>query len=618
MKNKKHVKTLILIGVLLVISIVIGISYAYFMISHTQEKNNIAGTGCISLSFTEANDITLSNQFPISDADGKKLTPYTFSVTNTCTMSVGYDINMEVLNTTTADTAYIKTNLNNNTKILNTYPTITTTLAEATSAYNMSYNYNLASGDTRNYELRIWIDKDAPTSMQNKLFESKIVITAYAAEMYLKDKLLLAAGGKDAIAAKAAPDFSKIAPYPSSYKDNDFSTTNSTASISTTLQGKYVTYADSYTFDTATGLYSLTSPTTALYSTVYASLAGKYLATTSQSGSSAFSYSSSGLTSSNIQYIFKAVSTPYDSANSITFTYNKLNSTYTDASAVASYDPNSSGMWQAADKHSKENKYVYYYRGAVTNNNVLYDNICWKVIRINSDDTIRMIYNGVPVNGECTQTGEDTIISASAFNTTYNDNAYVGFEYGTAGSSTYNATHTKTNSSTIKTAINSWVTTNFNPSDSDFGSSYFCNDRSLFSGTGIGTTNTEYGAVKRMNTNSPSLICPNGNDKNRYIAGLITVDELVMAGATSTVTPNTQFYLNSGVSYWSMTPAGYYDSFAANYALYDNGTIHTYGVDTKLGVRPVINLGDGIYLSGDGTINSPYKASGDVFGVSEE
>ncbi len=76
---------------------------------------------------------------------------------------------------------------------------------------------------------------------------------------------------------------------------------------------------------------------------------------------------------------------------------------------------------------------IYYYRGAVTDNNVLFGGFCWKIVRTTETGGTKLIYNGVPVSGECTATtGTDTQISTSKFNNYNSSPAYVGYMYGTA------------------------------------------------------------------------------------------------------------------------------------------------------------------------------------------
>ena len=90
----------------------------------------------------------------------------------------------------------------------------------------------------------------------------------------------------------------------------------------------------------------------------------------------------------------------------------------------------------------------YYYRGNVTNNYVLFADKYWRIVRINGDGTVRVIYDGTSAhaNGEASA---DRQIGTSAFNSSYNDNAYVGYMYGKTGASTYADAHANTNNSTI-------------------------------------------------------------------------------------------------------------------------------------------------------------------------
>ena len=111
----------------------------------------------------------------------------------------------------------------------------------------------------------------------------------------------------------------------------------------------------------------------------------------------------------------------------------------------------------------------YYFRGTVENNWVKFANSYWRIIRINGDDSIRMIYAGdarvidalenkeeVLKNGYNDGDTDYTQIGESVFNSSRDDNAYVGYMYGTIGASTYEETHANTNDSTIKIKVDEW------------------------------------------------------------------------------------------------------------------------------------------------------------------
>ncbi len=289
---------------------------------------------------------------------------------------------------------------------------------------------------------------------------------------------------------------------------------------------------------------------------------------------------------------------------------------------------------------------VYYYRGDAdkVNNNIIFNNMCWKIIRTTETGGVKLIYNGTPTDGKCeTQTGDATQIGTSKFNEKYDDNAYVGYMYGAAGSSTYDATHANTNESTIKKYIDSWYKANFDESaTSKLEDTVFCNDRSTkaydantigdtsmssYGNLGYGTNATLYGAAHRAsyysNNPNPSLVCQNqndkftvdsknGNGKLRYSVGLITLDEVVLAGfntynSNTSDYKDTTNYLYTNNCYWTVSPVlMYVNGNAFVGAVHNTGILY---VDlVSIGVRPVVSLANGTLVNsnGDGTSTNPY------------
>ena len=90
---------------------------------------------------------------------------------------------------------------------------------------------------------------------------------------------------------------------------------------------------------------------------------------------------------------------------------------------------NGTGIYTTTN--TENNIPVYYYRGAVDNNHVLFANFCWRIVRTTETGGVKLIYNGKPTNGQCNNTGADTTIDNSAFNSSYNSPAYVGYMYNT-------------------------------------------------------------------------------------------------------------------------------------------------------------------------------------------
>ena len=119
-----------------------------------------------------------------------------------------------------------------------------------------------------------------------------------------------------------------------------------------------------------------------------------------------------------------------------------------------------------------DNGTSYYFRGAVTNNYVQFANKCWRIVRVGGDGSVKLILhndNTAGVANPCDAANNSASAAfarfsgttyKSVFNTNHNDNAYVGFKYGTPGSSIYEATHANTNKSTILTNLEAWYNNN--------------------------------------------------------------------------------------------------------------------------------------------------------------
>ena len=279
----------------------------------------------------------------------------------------------------------------------------------------------------------------------------------------------------------------------------------------------------------------------------------------------------------------------------------------------------------------------YYFRGNVQNNYVYFANNWFRIIRINGDGTIRMIYTGNP-----NDSSSQEYISKSTYNSSYNDNAYAGYMYGTIGSSTYADTHKNTNNSTIKTVVDTWYQNNLSSYSTYIADAIYCNDREVvnvtygsgadattFNGNGTGTNESAYASLKRNNIDhNPTLKCTNNNDKFTvsntlgngaltYPIGLITTDEAVMGGgsdydyATRSYITNNSYYLypkGGNYYYWTMTPNDFESSFAHVDYVNSFGDVSNVDVGSvyRGAVRPVVTLLSNVITGGDGTVSNPF------------
>lgn len=281
----------------------------------------------------------------------------------------------------------------------------------------------------------------------------------------------------------------------------------------------------------------------------------------------------------------------------------------------------------------------YYFRGAVDNNWVKFGkengkDIYWRIIRINGDNSVRMIYSGTTPPDSSTSivmTGTGTQISTGKFNNANTNPAYVGYMY------TSNIQHGNSSSSLMKTTIDNWYKTTslVNADASKISDQIFCTDRTAstsFSGTPeeiSGNLNTStsyyYGGWSNIAYNkNPKLVCASNNDKFTvsttngngllsYPVGLITAEEIAMAGGAFNIT-NTNYYLYTNQIYFSGSPLSY-SALNSTYLraimfrINQNGALSWNCVDEAIGIRPVISLSSMIKLSGSGTYNNPYEVT---------
>ena len=563
MKDNKKLK--IYISILITIIIIAGVSYAYFFLRKEQTNENIIGTRtCLNSSLTEqTTEISLTDAFPISDEDGLKQTPFTFSVTNNCDTYVKLTITLENENRESTSTEFLKDNLikvNLSPKGETTSSNLllgSQTLVDIESSrkgYKLTTT-GLKGNETKEFDLRTWMDSSTTLDEGlGKTWLGKIIIIVDAEE--------------------------EPVPAPNGwYEAND----------GTLLAA--IKRDNTVTVPTTTPGAEISADTEALLA-----------------------------------------STEDDYGTS------------------------------------------YYFRGAVENNYVEYANMCWRIVRVTGDGSIKLVlynYNGLTSTNNtrssstpCNVTG-DTYAYAryegdtykSKFNSSDNDNAYVGFMYGTAGASSYAVAQANTNASTILTNLNKWYTNvlskqaNFN--DSQLADTIWCNDKSVVTDTafnpdsfslgtnyGYAKNANYYGAVKRLLQASslnaggtgPSLICPNDSNGGKLSkftvrdttygngalssyakVGLLTADEIAFAGGVFN-TSNLKYYIrgntNSNEKWWTLSPYAFTGTFTRVLTVddYRNSPLSYYRVDYSGGVRPSLSLQSGVKISsGVGSATNPYK-----------
>ena len=250
--------------------------------------------------------------------------------------------------------------------------------------------------------------------------------------------------------------------------------------------------------------------------------------------------------------------------------------------------------------------YSYYYTGN-PNNWISFAGFWWRIIRINGNGSIRMIYQGTSANS----TGSGTQMGTSTFNSNAYNRTYVGLVYDESSQHGYGT------NSTIMNTLNNWYNNNLanyeeKYIDSEIG---FCGDRNLRSGDDWDMANFYYAPYDRVTSGSSGRlqcstadILSKDNGKIQYPIGLITVDEMLLNGF-NWGTSNTGSYLYTGMDYWTMSPCFYISNSSFVFQVTSNGVKDGWVINAS-GVRPVINLRADVSLTGSGTTTDPFKVVG--------
>ena len=113
----------------------------------------------------------------------------------------------------------------------------------------------------------------------------------------------------------------------------------------------------------------------------------------------------------------KTVSTPLGNIEVNTYIPDFTKSSCDDESC----ESHEKGIYETTDYDGNP---TYYYRGSVENNYVKFAGFYWRIIRINSNGSIRMIYDGTSVHDNDEQSS-DRGYKTVQFNSKYDDNMYV-------------------------------------------------------------------------------------------------------------------------------------------------------------------------------------------------
>ena len=617
--TKEKNKLKILVSLLIVVIVVMIGSYAIFQnFTRQSGTNSLGATSCFSVSFEGVNNaLNLVNEYPIPDDEGLEKSPYTFKITNNCDKYLTLSIGVETLSTSEIPDSLIKGVIvkSGDTPV---NPIILSN-GKAMEAQNSGSAYSLLedslkANESKTYDLRLWFD-EAMTKEEgaSKIYKGKVIVASSASVEPTFAETILA---NNEVKLPLTTPGAEV----SAHKESEVTATSS-LSTDGIYQSYYVTYGTGWEANGTKFNLTDASVTTDTYANSYSNLVGKYLPSLKHYN---FGSSTSGTmkTTTSLDYVVYVVS-----ATSNSFTYKIIGSNKNTTEALLASTEDDYGT-------------SYYFRGNVTNNYVEFANKCWRIVRIGGDNTVKLILhndNTSNVSNPCSSANNDATAAfvhydgstcTSAFNSSMDDNAYVGFMYGTPGSSTYEETHANTNKSTILTNLETWYNNNLKSYESVIDDNVFCNDKTNVTdtnydplnqspnGLGYAKNETYYGATRRLVSSTksaggtgPSLKCNGTLSKITSKIGLITADELAYAGYAYLLY-NTGAYLQenaAGTTWWSMSPFRFSWFVTVWKVNGDHGCLGDNYANSDGNLRPYISLISSVKVTGEGTSENPYK-----------
>ena len=636
----RHLRKETLLTILFAIILIAMVSFAYFAVSvsNTNNEKINATSSTVSIKYTDCGTNKQSDCANITKnlAPGESVEK-TFRVQNTGTVSTGFEVIFKELSNTFVNNELVyKVVDNEDNEVVGETP-----VPYGTNQGTTIFVSPIATGQTKEYKMIVTFKETTGDQNANltATYSIKLGIRSSSTVVAQNTFSKLQSLNHDYAIKTAIPNFANISPMPSRYRDDGIGNSESTYDIP--VNTSYITYADSYTFNETTGRYTLVNPRTCKWDECYQNLTGKYYCYNALYTNTSLHYNS------NQTALYQITSNSTESA----IKYK------TNTKTVIEYDDLDTGIFKMEDDYGNS----LYFRGNVQNNYVKFgkntsnQDMYWRIIRINGDGTLRIIYDGTSAhpNGE---TSSNRVVENGTFNSGTGkpyDAGYVGYMYGNfsapegcsctshdnagnciytctgGGSISYAEAHTNTNPSTIKTYLESWYENNIkNTGYSTYVSDeIFCNDRSIDRNArpddlGYGQNYTIYAPYTRNATNkNPSLLCTqkndaftkadiiNGNGKLTYPIGLITVDELAIGGNVWGGDYNKASYLYKGFWYWSFSPSLLSSAgLAGACGLNATGSAAGGRINNSSGVAPVINLStDAVsHFTGDGTMSNPF------------
>jgi len=190
-KNRK--KLSIIASVFVVVVSTLSYSYAKLTSMGDGKYYNTMMVGNLDVSYVDGGDgygetLKLVSKTPISDEEGKKSAPYRFSVENSGKAPLMYTVKIkdddaiikaDECSNRQLEKKYIKVQFDNEEPVL---------LSMKEENDYLFYTGALVVGDSDIHEVRVWLDKDSNTNLNNEHFHGKVVVESIQGESILANR----------------------------------------------------------------------------------------------------------------------------------------------------------------------------------------------------------------------------------------------------------------------------------------------------------------------------------------------------------------------------------------------------------------------------------------------
>ena len=595
MKNKKKQIIITLVAIISLIVITVGVTYAFFNYSRTGTTDNVVKTGGITFLYTEVSGvgkgISLTEAYPVADSIGKVQVGegkvFDFKVTSNISMnsSIGYQVTARKKTGSTLDDSAVKVYLTevNGTEqelLLSKYSELSQTDRVDANKYTEKVLYeSRVPANTSNYEknfrLRMWVSDDTDFtdgSMNDKTFTLTVNVYADGKVVTSEEQNSYSNANIKSVSVDNT-ELTKV-----ENKDYQYETTLPEGTTSTTLDIETENKYAKVTVEKIDSLaYSDTTPNIKRLSTK------KTLDL--NSGDNYFKVTVTSENKETInEYKIKITSGKEKVILKNEILKNQVINKLPDLSQAFTVSGDESGLYKSTATNTGNP--TYYFRGNVENNYVSFAGQTWRIVRINEDDTIRIIMqNGINNN------------TSYAFNSNHRGYTYMYY----------------TNSD-AKITLENWYQENI-VSKSNLASNvvtgdYYCEQAKVVKNSSYALSGN---ANMVMYSNyTPNFKCAtddNGKGAIETNIGLLSYDEMIFAGGSATENyTNRKFYLYNNTNYFLISPAGSATYNAYVWRITQSSELSVGNVESSTGMilRPVINLKADTKATGTGTSSDPF------------